>query len=34
MNIVVSNVKGGVGKTTTAVYLAAAAVDRGGTRSS
>jgi chromosome partitioning protein len=29
MNIVVSNVKGGVGKTTTAVYLAAAAVDRG-----
>ncbi len=29
MNIVVSNVKGGVGKTTTSVYLAAAAVDRG-----
>lgn len=29
MNIVVSNVKGGVGKTTTAVYLAAAAVERG-----
>jgi chromosome partitioning protein len=29
MNIVVSNVKGGVGKTTTAVYLAAAAVKRG-----
>jgi chromosome partitioning protein len=29
MNIVVSNVKGGVGKTTTTVYLAAAAVDRG-----
>jgi chromosome partitioning protein len=29
MNIVVGNVKGGVGKTTTAVYLAAAAVDRG-----
>ncbi len=29
MNIVVSNVKGGVGKTTTAVYLAASAVERG-----
>jgi chromosome partitioning protein len=29
MNIVVSNVKGGVGKTTTSVYLAASAVDRG-----
>lgn len=29
MNIVVSNVKGGVGKTTTAVYLAAAAAARG-----
>ena len=29
MNIVVSNVKGGVGKTTTTVYLAAAAADRG-----
>jgi chromosome partitioning protein len=29
MNIVVSNVKGGVGKTTTAVYLAAVAVERG-----
>jgi chromosome partitioning protein len=29
MNIVVSNVKGGVGKTTTAVYLASAAVERG-----
>jgi chromosome partitioning protein len=29
MNIVVSNVKGGVGKTTTAVYLAAVAAERG-----
>lgn len=29
MNIVVSNVKGGVGKTTTAVYLSAAAVEHG-----
>lgn len=29
MNLVVSNVKGGVGKTTTTVYLAAAAVERG-----
>lgn len=29
MNIVVSNVKGGVGKTTTSVYLVAAAVARG-----
>jgi chromosome partitioning protein len=29
VNIVVSNVKGGVGKTTTAVYLAASAVERG-----
>jgi chromosome partitioning protein len=29
MNIVVSNVKGGVGKTTTTVYLAAAAAARG-----
>lgn len=29
MNIVVSNVKGGVGKTTTAVYLVAAAAGRG-----
>jgi len=29
MNIVVSNVKGGVGKTTTTMYLAAAAVARG-----
>jgi chromosome partitioning protein len=28
-NVVVSNVKGGVGKTTTTVYLAAAAVERG-----
>ena len=29
MNIVVANVKGGVGKTTTTVYLAAAAVEKG-----
>src|SRR5579863_5591273 len=29
VNIVVSNVKGGVGKTTTSVYLAAAAASRG-----
>ncbi|HVX20752.1 MAG TPA: ParA family protein [Acidimicrobiales bacterium] len=29
MNIVVSNVKGGVGKTTTTMYLAASAVTRG-----
>jgi chromosome partitioning protein len=32
MNIVVSNVKGGVGKTTTAVYLAAVAARRGRVR--
>ena len=29
MNVVVTNLKGGVGKTTTAVYLAAAAVSSG-----
>src|SRR5215472_15317218 len=29
MNLVVSNVKGGVGKTTTSVYLAAVAAERG-----
>ena len=29
MNIVVANLKGGVGKTTTAVYLSAAAVEKG-----
>src|SRR5471032_1893023 len=29
MNIVVTNLKGGVGKTTTAVYLSAVAVGRG-----
>ena len=29
MNVVVSNVKGGVGKTTTSVYLSAAAAAKG-----
>ena len=29
MNVVVANIKGGVGKTTTSVYLSAAAVERG-----
>ena len=29
MNVVVTNLKGGVGKTTTAVYLAAAAIAKG-----
>src|SRR5580658_3992155 len=29
MNIVISNVKGGVGKSTTSIYLSAAAVARG-----
>src|SRR5580658_2523381 len=29
MNIVVSNIKGGVGKTTTAFYLAGAAAEKG-----
>ena len=29
MNVVVANIKGGVGKTTTAVYMSAAAVDQG-----